>query len=268
MTFPGVTLNRPHTAVISATDNNSLTASATVNFDTFNPACYTFEAEDFDYGGGNFFDNPQTGAYAGLAGVAGIDLNMVNSGSGNNAYRAQSPRAGDRRRFRFALAKLQSGPRGLRRRVQQHRQLGKLHAEAFPTGNYYCYLRGSDGIAGVSDSASLSLVTGGEGTTSQTTTRLGTFAVPGTGNWQTYAWVPLLNSGNLVTLTNSGAVTTYRVTTDSGSYNANFYLLVSTCHCCRRLLPLSVNVAGCNSFNLSYSRRCRVTAIRCSTKPT
>jgi hypothetical protein len=39
--------------------------------------------------------------------------------------------------------------------------------------------------------------------------------------------VPLKDSGgNLVAITNSGVVKTLRVTTDTGFYNANFYLLV------------------------------------------
>jgi autotransporter-associated beta strand protein len=249
VTFPGVTLNRPHTAVINATDNNSLTVSTTVSFDTFNPACYPFEAEDFDYGGGNFFDNPQPGAYAGLAGVAGIDLNMVNSGSGNDAYRPNPP--GLETEGATDLPRQNSSP-GLVDYDVGFNNTGNWgnYTRTFPAGNYYCYLRGSDGITGVSDSASLSLVTGGQGTTNQTTTRLGTFAVPGTGNWQTYTWVPLLNSGSMAIITNSGAVTTYRMITDSGSYNANFFLFVPA-YTPPPTLPLAASNGG-SGFNLSF----------------
>lgn len=226
VTFPGVTLNRPHTAVINATDNGSRAVSTTVNFDTFDPGFYTFEAEDFDYGGGNFYDNPQHGSYAGRAGVEGIDLHMINVGQGGNAYRPNPPGletegASDapRQTFSPGLADYDIG-------FNNGGNWGN-YTRTFPAGSYYCYLRGADGISGVSDSASLSLVTSGQSTTNQTTTRLGTFAVPGTGNWQTYTWVPLKDSGgNLVVVTNPGTVTTYRVTTDGGSYNANFYLLV------------------------------------------
>jgi hypothetical protein len=57
--------------------------------------------------------------------------------------------------------------------------------------------------------------------------KLGSFSVPSTGGWQTYAWVPLKDSGgNLVEITNSGTVETMRVTTDNGNYNANFYILI------------------------------------------
>ena len=47
-------------------------------------------------------------------------------------------------------------------------------------------------------------------------------------NWQTYTWVPLKDTiGNLVSLDNSGAAKTFRVMTDNGNYNANFYILAA-----------------------------------------
>src|SRR4029077_5222646 len=52
-------------------------------FDTIQPA-YTWEAEDWNFGGGNYFDNPQTNAYYFQDGVAGIDYN--NPGDSHNAY--------------------------------------------------------------------------------------------------------------------------------------------------------------------------------------
>ncbi|MBW8863807.1 MAG: hypothetical protein JF609_02590 [Verrucomicrobia bacterium] len=251
VTFPGVTLSRPHTAVISATDNNSRSVSATVSFDTFDPNSYSFEAEDFDYGGGSFFDNPQSGAYAGRAGVDGVDLHMVNAGQGGNAYRPNPPGletegASDapRQTFSPGLTDYDIG-------FNSGGNWGS-YTRTFPAGSYYCYLRGADGIAGVADSASLWLVTGGQGTTNQTTTRLGTFAVPSTGNWQTYTWVPLKDSGgNLVAITNSGALKTFRVMTDSGNYNANFYLLVPA-YTPPPSVPLSANNAG-SGLRLSFS---------------
>ena len=55
---------------------------------------------------------------------------------------------------------------------------------------------------------------------------LGTFAVPTTGAWQSYTWVPLMSGGNPVQFTFNGSTNTLRVTTDGGSYNAHFYMLV------------------------------------------
>ena len=73
-----------YSAVIQATDANGNTTSTSVSFDTIAPS-YTFEAEDYDYNGGQFFDSPQTNAYAGLAGTAGVDCQ--HNGSGGSAYR-------------------------------------------------------------------------------------------------------------------------------------------------------------------------------------
>jgi len=55
-----------YAASIQVTDANGEGAIRNLKFDTINPA-YTFEAEDWNYGGGNFIDNPQTNAYAGAA---------------------------------------------------------------------------------------------------------------------------------------------------------------------------------------------------------
>jgi hypothetical protein len=101
------------------------------------------------------------------------------------------------------------------------------YTRTFPAGTYNIYLRGSDGGGASSDSASLSAVANGWKTTNQTLVKLGTFAVPATGDWQIYTWVPLKDgNGHLVQLTNDGSVKTLRVGTDNGSYNANFYALI------------------------------------------
>jgi hypothetical protein len=104
------------------------------------------------------------------------------------------------------------------------------YTRTFPAGAFYIYMRAAspNGNPATTDAASMSLVTSGRGATTQKTTKLGTFTIPNTGDWQTYAWVPLKDaSGNLVRFT-GGSVETLRVTTDNGGYNANFYELVTT----------------------------------------
>lgn len=86
-------------------------------------------------------------------------------------------------------------------------------------------------------------MTSGQTTTNQTTTKLGTFFVPATGDWQAYTWVPLKdNGGNLVQVTNNGSVKTLRMTTDNGSYNANFFILIPA-----YIPPASVTLAVSNN---------------------
>ncbi len=226
VTYPGLTINKTHAAVITLTDNNGRLISRTVSFDTFSPDSYTFEAEDFDYGGGLFFDNPQRGAYASRAGVDGIDLHMVNAGQGAAAYRPNPPGletegCSDRPR--------QASNPGVQDYNVGYNNGGNWgnYTRTFPAGTYNIYMRGANGINTVSDSASLSVVTSGWMTSTQSVTKLGTFAVPATGDWQVYTWVPLKDSGgNPVQLASDGLGKTLRVTTDNGNYNANFYALI------------------------------------------
>jgi hypothetical protein len=224
--FPGLTLNKAHTATVALTDNSGRFVSTTVNFDTFNPTPYTFEAEDYDYSGGLFFDNPQQDAYAGLGAVDGIDYHSVNPGQGNEAYRPNPPgleteQCSDRPR--------EATDPGLQDYDVGFNSTGNWgnYTRTFPPGTYNIYLRGSDGGGSSADSASLSVVTNGWKTTNQTLVKLGTFAVPATGDWQIYTWVPLKDgNGHLVQLTNDGSIKTLRVSTDNGNYNANVYALI------------------------------------------
>jgi autotransporter-associated beta strand protein len=224
--FPGLTLNKVHTVMIAMTDNDGRAVLTTVNFDTFDPNSYTFEAEDFDYGGGLFIDNPQHAAYAGLSAVAGVDCYRVNPGQGGQDYRPNPPG--------LETEGAIDPPRQVSNPSLQDYDVGfnsggnwGNYTRTFPTGTYNVYMRGADGIGASGDSAGLSLVTDGQMTTNQTIANLGTFAVPSTGDWQVYTWVPLRDSGgNLVQLTSDGSVKTLRVTTDNGNYNANFYALI------------------------------------------
>ena len=228
VTNTNLPMNTAGTAAITVTDNLGHVTSVQFNFDTFSPDNYTFEAEDFDYtgrgGSGLFIDNPQTDGYAGLGGTAGIDYFNNEPGAGNASYRPQgleTENAGDLPRSAYAG--------GLQDYDVGFASTGNWgnYTRTYPAGAYYIYLRAADDAAATADAASLYLVTSGQHTTNQITRKLGTFSVPATGNWQVYTWVPLKdNSGNLVVITNSGSAQTLRVTTDNGSYNANFYQLV------------------------------------------
>ena len=57
-----------------------------VTYDSFSPTNFTWEAEDFDFNGGQFIDNPAVDAYAGLASYSGVDENIATV-SGNHVYR-------------------------------------------------------------------------------------------------------------------------------------------------------------------------------------
>jgi len=233
ISYPFLAVDAFYTAIIKVTDDDGQTIFATNSFDTFNPSGYTFEAEDWDYTAngtsGLFIDNPQTDAYTGLGSTAGIDFTNSILGQGNSNYRPQgleTENAGDVPRPAYTDSGdadfdigFNNGGGGNWGNYTRH----------YPAGSYYLYMRAAspNGNPITANSAVLSQVTGGFGTLSQTTTNLGTFSVPNTGGWQTYTWVPLENTqGNMVQITNSGSAKTFRVTTQNGGYNVNFYALV------------------------------------------
>lgn len=221
--YQDLMINTSYIALVTITDNAGNVVSTTITFDTFNPTNYTFEAEDFDHNGGGFIDNPQTNKYANLGSDSGVDYTNTVSGQGSAAYRPQgleTEPANDVPRPAYA--------NGLQDYDVGFNSSGNWgnYTRHYPAGRYHVYMRAANGNGLTVDSASLSVVASGLGTVDQTITKLGTFAVPATGGWQIYTWVPLFDNNNIpviLTLTNSPE--TLRVTTDNGNYNANFYEL-------------------------------------------
>lgn len=223
--------NTMYKAAIQVVDANGNPMATNVTFDTVSPAYYTFEAEDFNYGGGLFIDNPQTNAYYGLDGVEGTDYYLPGSQATDSYIRAglNTEGCGDRKRAAYLNTENQYGVPNTDYDVGNTAggQWGD-YTRTFPAGVYNVYIRGSDGNGGSSDSCSLALVTSDPTQSGQSILKLGTFSVPSTGGWQTYTWVPLIDAGgNLARLTTTGSPMTLRVTTDNGNYNANYYMLVT-----------------------------------------
>jgi len=220
---------QPGTAYTATISVNTLVVndpiSMTYGFSTFSSSYYTFEAEDWDYNGGKFFDNPQTNAYAGLYGIPYVDA--YNASGGGTAYRTNdlgnlgNEVASDLVRAQYASPGTNDYDVGWTASGNWAN-----YTRTYPAGMYYVYARGSS-PNGQADGASLSWVTSGLGTTNQTTTPLGIFNFPLTGGWETYTWTPLVNTnGNLITITTSGAVSTLRMHEDNGGFNLNFFMLV------------------------------------------
>jgi hypothetical protein len=219
--YPGLAPDTAYTVVITAKDNNNLTASSTVYFDTFSTANYTWEAEDWDYNSGQFFDNPQTNKYVLKAGVSGVDYFDTTNGGAQN-YRDPSDTAAteaagdylrpdyDRPGFTdYDLANTATGE-------------WENYTRNYPGGTFNVYIRAARGTAGTA-TLGLSRVTSGRGTSNQTTASLGTFNLNETGGWQIYLWTPLRDgNGNLVNVT-LGGLDTLRLT--DGGANVNFFAL-------------------------------------------
>jgi len=224
VSYPHLQPNTLYTAVITVTDTNGNIATTTKAFDTFGNGDYFVEAEDFDYGIGRFIDPPETNAYAGLSAGVGIDTYQVNFG-GADLYR---PNGMDTEVNGDVVRAPYNGT------GRSDYSIGYFSAKSwanytrnYPPASYTVYARLATG--GGATTCTLSRVTGGWGTTSQTTNLLGTFSVANTA-WESYNYAPLLdNSGNLVTITLTGSTNTLqlgRPSTATVDCNANFFMLV------------------------------------------
>ncbi len=90
--------NKLYTSVAIVAYDAAGSTTTTETFDTINPV-YTWEAEDFDYTNGLYFDSG-VNQYANLSGVQGVDYNNGNPGNGSAAYRpkgleTENPNTGD-----------------------------------------------------------------------------------------------------------------------------------------------------------------------------
>ncbi|HWD17675.1 MAG TPA: hypothetical protein VHB20_00220 [Verrucomicrobiae bacterium] len=210
--------NTLYSAVIQVTDATGATANASVSFDTITPS-YTFEAEDFDFNGGSFIPDPQTNGYKGLSSVEGVDYENSNGGAAYRPLGLSTEGASDIPRVQYIGTTNTDYDVGF----TDGGDFGS-YTRIYPAGTYNIYMRGSDGGGQASDSASVS-VTAGNASISGSGPF--TFSVPNIGGWQAYSWVPAKGSdGSLAQLTTDGGQATLRISTDGGSYNANFYMLI------------------------------------------
>ena len=84
---PALSANTLYTYTIVAQDASGNTLTNTATFDTFSSNNPCIQAEDYNYGAGQYFANPTPLAYAGLLGTNGIDYLDLTSGININDYR-------------------------------------------------------------------------------------------------------------------------------------------------------------------------------------
>jgi hyaluronate lyase len=223
VSFPHLLPNQVYNAVITVTDVNGNQVTTNKSFDTFSAGNFTWEAEDFDYGGGQFVASTQTNGYAGRACVTNVDARQVNF-AGTELYRPNgmdTEKNGDLVRapyngtgfFDYSIGYFSAGA-------------WANYTRNYPAGTYNVYARLATG-GGVTTCA-LYQVTGGWGTAAQTTNLLGTFSPPLT-DWEVYNFVPLKDAaGNFVTVTFNGSTNTIRLARPVGATadcNANYLML-------------------------------------------
>lgn len=241
ISYPGLQTNKLYTATINVTDTQNLTSIKNVTFDTYAPS-FSWEAEDYDYGSGQFINSPVlsstsvAGSYFGLSGTEGIDFNDY-SGDGPEAYRPDpmsTSVSGDIPRQNYVSAGIQDynigyfdgggfstgGNIGLDNYQSQE---WVNYTRTFTPGTYNIYARIANGNGGTA-TVPVSQVVNGQQTSDQTTSSLGAFIFPANG-WSTYNYISMTDKfGNAVPITLSGTET-LKVSAGSGA-NINFYMLV------------------------------------------
>ncbi|MBW8864320.1 MAG: carbohydrate-binding protein [Verrucomicrobia bacterium] len=220
-----LTTNVMYSALILANDANGVQASYSVSFDTIVPA-FTFEAEDWNYGSGQFIDDPAPDAFGGATydGVAEVDYHRP-SGSilgSYNRFGLQTEGAGDTHRSQYT-----SGTTDYDVGFTTGGDWAN-YTRSFPSGTYNIFVRAARGNGGTqTDAGKISLVTGDRTQPNQTVVDLGRHDTPSTGGWQTYAWQPVMNNGGFpAQFTGNGNPQTLRYTFDGAGENIGFFMLV------------------------------------------
>lgn len=231
--------NQVLTLGISVTDANGLNKTVSYSVDTFYQTNFMFEAEDFDFNGGQFIDNPvPTAPYSTavnsyftypegnntLLAIENVDYTDYQLNAGEQYLYRPLENVGTEIATDFVRQKFINESI-----TNNDYDVGWWNAgtwlnytRTYPTGNFNVWGRLAAG--GAYTGLTLSQVTSGAGTSTQTTKVLGTFSDPNANGWQNWHWIPLLDSnGNKVVVSFNGVETLQA--TGSGQ-NANFYMLV------------------------------------------
>ena len=229
VTFTGLQSNTTYNASITVTDSFGFSASQNSYFETtwvgIPPIVYLWEAEDFDFTNGMYFDHPtfctnegNANCYFGTVGVEGVDEHSTGSAS-THLYRPDdaigTAVAGDYLRKDHVDAGV------LDYRVDPFNGNSWLnYTRDWSNGTFWVIGRLSTDI-GLSGSLTLSTVN-----PDQTTTDLGTFTINNGHGWSAFENVFLKDTnGNIAAVTLNGK-STLRVTS-GGNLLANFFALVA-----------------------------------------
>lgn len=214
--------NTLYTAVITVSNSLGAVSTRTVKFDTLDSANFNVKLIDFDHDGGQW-DTANNGlqplGYAGQNNnITNVDYYHSETGGGSFPYRGPAglpqeatsdvPLPGYSVGSDYDVGNFNNGDWG-------------NYTRDYPAGKYYVYGR----LAGYSGSVTLSRVTAGQGTASQTLQTLGT-CLGSTVNqgWQNWNWCLMQNNG-IPAVVNVGGTNTLRVTS-GGNANANYFMLV------------------------------------------
>jgi len=199
-------------------------------------------------------------AFIGAVALQGVDINYTNAAGMQYAYRydATTPVGGTQAapvvgsqiatdtlngglRYQFLLAQTNTGDYQICEFNIGWFNTGDWlnYTRTYPSGNFNVWGRLAGG-GGAFSGTTLSRVTSGVGTSNQVTQVLGSFADSNPAGWQTYHWVPMLDTnGNRVTVSLNGRAT-LRLTS-AGNVNPLFFMLTPA------LTPAAFNIGTAQS---------------------
>ncbi len=219
-------------ALITVTVNYSTGLPDTATFQVTvlpsGPGNFFIEAEDFNYDNGKHLTVADSmpyaaNAYAELSAVHRTDYTDANGADDSDNYRlGENPNVG--------ISSTGDKRRGLFDIVTDYK-VGWMDAgdwfnytRAFPAGVYNIYARMTSG--GADMHAQLDEVTAGATTSSQTTTKLGSFDAPATGDWDRFTFVPLKTDGGYLARAHLSGERTLRFSVLPGNHDLNYLVLV------------------------------------------
>jgi hypothetical protein len=236
VSLPALTANRIYRLEISVTDQAGHKAGQTNTFNTFSQNLFFIEAEDYNFDGGQFIDNPQLSSadgpttYLDRFGVEGIDYHKTNPPV-TTLYRIgdQVGTAISTDALRQNYIDAQAVDPGVTDYMAKDFINGEWvnYTRTFPANTYHVYLRYARSGT-VSATLSLDEVTAGSTSSAQTTSPIGVFRGQATGSAQAYTYVPLTDAlGNEVGVSLSG-VKTLKLSMVSGitGLNLNYVVFV------------------------------------------
>ncbi len=231
VSYTNLELNQNYSGQITVTNEAGAAVSASVVFDTFSTNYFTWEADDFDFSGGQFINDPilstnSPDSYYNTVGVSNIDEYVLNySATQPHLWRTNdevsTALSGDTPRAQFIAAGI---PDYLVGYFNPSNWVN--YTRTYPAGTYNIYGRLANGNGGLAN-CSLAEVISGQGTTSQTLSPLGIFQFTAQG-WNSFNFIPLTDAwGNMLAVKLNGQ-TTLRVTSGplGGGINMNFFMLV------------------------------------------
>jgi len=227
--------NMSYHAQITVTDAGGASKKATLDFNTFSEGVIFIEAEDYNFDGGQFINNPALSSvpasdnYLDRMSIQGIDRYIITNSAGPKLYRigdgVATSYSVDFQRKNFADA------HALDPAIEDY-YVGWLnfawlnYTRVFPSGVYQVFARLADPSRNQFD-ATLSAVTAGATTPDQTVFPLGTLRLSATGGSQVYAFVQLADCfGKPAPLFLQGQKTLRFTLADPRTCNFNYLMFV------------------------------------------